>query len=154
MRSALAAMGTCLVLAAGCGGDEDGVDTDAFPAEANAICADYEEKIATIPPPQEDLDEWAAIAGDIGDLLEAGVNKLDALEPPGDLSERYDEWLARKRASPSATRDLQDAEPPRTRSSSPRRSTESSRARAGPTRSRPSSGSTSAPPLRPATSDP
>jgi len=102
-------MGTCLVLAAGCGGDEDGVDTDAFPAEANAICADYEEKIATIPPPQEDLDEWAAIAGDIGDLLEAGVNKLDALEPPGDLSERYDEWLALKRESLSATRDLQDA---------------------------------------------
>ena len=104
-------MGTCLVLAAGCGGDEDGVDTDAFPAEANAICADYEEKIATIPPPQEDLDEWAAIAGDIGDLLEAGVNKLDALEPPGDLSERYDEWLALKRESLSATRDLQDAGP-------------------------------------------
>ena len=104
-------MGTCLVLAAGCGGDEDGGDTDAFPAEANAICADYEEKIATIPPPQEDLDEWAAIAGDIGDLLEAGVNKLDALEPPGDLSERYDEWLALKRESLSATRDLQDAGP-------------------------------------------
>jgi hypothetical protein len=102
-------MGTCLVLAAGCGGDEDGGDTDAFRAEANAICADYEKKIATIPPPQEDLDEWAAIAGDIGDLLEAGVNELDTLEPPGDLSERYDEWLALKRESLSATRDLQDA---------------------------------------------
>lgn len=97
------------MLAAGCGGDEDGGDTDAFRAEANAICADYEEKIATIPPPQEDLDEWAAIAGDIGDLLEAGVNELDALEPPGDLSERYDGWLALKRESLSATRDLQDA---------------------------------------------
>jgi hypothetical protein len=109
MRSALAAVGACLVLAAGCGGDEDGGDTDAFRAEAEAICADYEEKIATIPPPQEDLDEWAAIAGDIGDLLETGVNELDALEPPGDLSERYDEWLSLKRESLSATRDLQDA---------------------------------------------
>jgi hypothetical protein len=102
-------MGACFVLAAGCGGDEDGGDADTFRAEANAICADYEEKIATIPPPQEALDEWTAIAGDIGDLLETGVNELDALEPPGDLSDSYDEWLALKRESLSATRDLQDA---------------------------------------------
>jgi hypothetical protein len=83
-------MGACLVLAGGCGGDEDGGDTDAFRAEANAICADYEEKIATIPPPHDALDEWAAIAGDVGDLLETGVNELDALERPSDLSERYE----------------------------------------------------------------
>jgi hypothetical protein len=103
-------MGTCLVLAAGCGGDEgDDGDADAFRAEANAICADYEEKIAMIPPPQESLDEWAAIAADIGDLLETGVNELDALEPPGDLGERYDEWVALKRESLTATRDLQEA---------------------------------------------
>ena len=102
-------MGTCLVLAAGCGGDDGGGDTDAFRAEANAICAGYEEKIATIPPPQEALDEWAAIAADIGDQLETGVNELDALQPPGDLGERYDEWLALKRESLSATRDLQEA---------------------------------------------
>ena len=103
-------MGTCLVLASGCSGDEgDDGDADAFRAEANAICADYEEKIAMIPPPQEALDEWAAIAADIGDLLETGVNELDALEPPGDLGERYDEWVALKRESLTATRDLQEA---------------------------------------------
>jgi hypothetical protein len=110
MRSALVALGACLVLAAGCGGDDDGDgDSDAFRAEANAICADYEEKIAMIPPPQDALDEWAAIAADIGDLLEAGVNELDALEPPGDLGDSYDEWLALKRRSLEATRDLQEA---------------------------------------------
>lgn len=110
MRSVLTAVGTCLVLAAGCGGDDGGDgDPEAFRADANAICADYEEKIAVIPPPQEALDEWAAIAGDVGDLLETGVNELDALEPPGDLGERYDEWLELKRESLSATRDLQEA---------------------------------------------
>ena len=108
MRSALATAGTCLVLAAACGGS-DGRDEEAFRAEANAICTDYEEKIATIPPPQDALDEWAAIAADIGDLLETGVNELDELEPPGDLGERYDEWLALKRESLEATRDLQEA---------------------------------------------
>jgi hypothetical protein len=109
MRSALAALSVCLLLAAGCGGDDGGGDPEAFQADANAICADYEEKIAAIPPPQEAVDEWAAIAGDVGDLLETGVNELDALEPPGDLGERYDEWLELKRESLSATRDLQEA---------------------------------------------
>ena len=110
MRSVLATAGACLVLAVGCGGDGGGDgDPDAFRAEANAICADYEEKIAVIPPPQEALDEWAAIAADIGDLLETGVNELDALEPPDDLGDPYDEWLALKRGSLSATRDLQEA---------------------------------------------
>ena len=107
MRSSLAAVGTCVVLATGCGGDD--AEADAFRDEANAICAEFEESIAMIPPPQEALDEWAAIAGDVGDILEAGVNELDALDPPGDLGERYDEWLALKRETLSATRDLQDA---------------------------------------------
>ena len=110
MRSALTVLPVSLLLAAGCGGNGGGGgDPEAFRADANAICADYEEKIAVIPPPQEALDEWAAIAGDVGDLLETGVNELDALEPPGDLGERYDEWLELKRESLSATRDLQEA---------------------------------------------
>jgi hypothetical protein len=109
MRSALAAIGASVALAAGCGGDDDGDGEDAFRADANAVCADFEEKIATIPPPQDALDEWAAIAADVGDLLEAGVNELDAIEPPGDLGESYDEWLELKRESLAATRDLQEA---------------------------------------------
>jgi hypothetical protein len=109
MRSTLTAIGAGLVLAAGCGGDDDGGGEDAFRADANAVCADFEEKIAAIPPPQNALDEWAAIAADIGDLLETGVNELDALEPPGDLGESYDEWLELKRESLDATRDLQEA---------------------------------------------
>lgn len=107
MRSVLAAAGTGLVLAAGCGGDDG--DAEEFRAEANAICADYEARIAAVPPPLEDVDEWAAVAGDIADMLEAGVNELDGLDPPGDLGERYDEWIALKRESLEATRDLQDA---------------------------------------------
>ena len=109
MRSALAAVGTCLFLAAGCGGDEGDGDADAFRAEANAVCAEYGPKIAAVPPPLEDPDEWAAIAGDKGDLLEAAVNELRLLEPPDDLGERYDEWLELKGRSLAATRDLQVA---------------------------------------------
>lgn len=103
----LALTAACLLLGSACGGDDG--DAEAFRAEASGICADFEEKIAMIPPPAEDPDEWAAIAADIGDLLETGVNQLDALEPPDDLGERYDEWLALKQESLSATRDLQEA---------------------------------------------
>jgi hypothetical protein len=106
-RVAAIAAWLLLLFVAGCGGDDG--DAEAFRADVNAICAEYEEKIAMIPPPQEALDEWAAIAGDVGDILEAGVNDLDALEAPGDLSEDYDEWLAIKRESLEATRDLQEA---------------------------------------------
>ena len=103
-------MGTGLLLAAGCGGDEsDDGDADAFRAEANAVCANYGPKIAAVPPPLEDPEEWAAIAADKGDLLEAAVNELRTLEPPEGLDERYDEWLDLKGRSLTATRDLQVA---------------------------------------------
>jgi hypothetical protein len=102
-------MGACLVLAAGCAGDENGGDVGAFRADANAICADYGPKIAAVPPPLEDPDEWAAIAADKGDLLETAVNELRALAPPDDLGERYDEWLELKARTLAATRDLQEA---------------------------------------------
>lgn len=102
-------MGTCLVLAAGCGGhDVDEAEVDAFRAEANAICAEHGAKIAAVPPPLEDPEEWAAVAGDKGDFLEVAVNELRALEPPEGLG-GYDDWVELKGNSLEATRDLQVA---------------------------------------------
>lgn len=111
MRITLAALGTCLVLVAGCGGDDgnDGDDEAAeqFRAQANALCADFGAKIRSIPPPLEEDDEWGAIAADIGDLLETGVNELRLLEPPEELADDYEVWLELKERSLGATRDLQ-----------------------------------------------
>jgi hypothetical protein len=111
MRRTLAALGTCLVLVAGCGGNDgdDGDDESAeqFRAQANALCADFGAKIRMIPPPLEEDDEWGAIAADIGDLLETGVNELRLLEPPEELAEDYGRWLNLKERSLGATRDLQ-----------------------------------------------
>ncbi|HET9242961.1 MAG TPA: hypothetical protein VFN99_05920, partial [Gaiella sp.] len=90
-------MGTCLVLVAACGGDDlDEAEAEAFRADANAICAEYGPKIAAVPPPLEDPEEWAAVAGDKGDLLEVAVNELSLLEPPEPLREEYEDWLALK----------------------------------------------------------
>jgi hypothetical protein len=97
----------CLALAA-CGGDED-ASSDEFLSQANAICADYGPKIAAIPPPVEDLDEWAAIAADMSDQLEASVNELRLLEPPGDLADGFGDWIGIRSEILAAMRGVQDA---------------------------------------------
>lgn len=108
MKNALAPLvAALLLLGAACGGEENGADE--FRAQADAICADYGPRIAAVPPPLEDADEWAAIAGDIGDLLEAAVNELRGLEPPSDLGADYGEWVALKEEVLTQTRALQEA---------------------------------------------
>ena len=109
MRATLAALAACFALAsAACGGDGDDGEAE-FLAQVNAVCADYGPKLALIPPPAEDPDEWAAIGADMADLLEASVNELRLLEPPGDLDEDYGDWLALRGEMPTAMRDVQIA---------------------------------------------
>lgn len=108
MRGTLAALASCLVLAvAGCGGDGD--DNDEFVANVNAVCAEYGPKLALIPPPAEDVDEWAAIGADLADLLEASANELRLLEPPAGANDEYAEWLTLRSELATAMRDVQSA---------------------------------------------
>ena len=110
MRTTLTALGTCLVLGlAACAGGDDGEAATEFRAQANAICADYGPKIAVLAPPLEDVDEWAAIAADKADLLEAAVNGLRQLEPPDDLAESFGAWVTLKADALATTRELQNA---------------------------------------------
>lgn len=108
MRYTLGAIGICFLPAA-CAGGEDGGGEEEFLPEANAICANYGPKIAAIPPPLEDDDEWAAIAADMGDQLEASVNELQQLEPPADLEDDYSTWVALRADILTAMRSVQDA---------------------------------------------
>jgi hypothetical protein len=111
MRTTLTALlaASLLALAVACGGDGDSEDETTFQAEANAICADYGPKLELLAPPIEDEDEWAAIAADMGDLLEASVNELRLLEPPDDLSDDYAEWLDLRAQLLTTVRDVQTA---------------------------------------------
>jgi hypothetical protein len=104
---ALAVLCTCLVLAS-CGGD-DGGGSDEFVQQANAICAEYGPKIAAIPPPLEDIDEWGAVGADIGDQLEASVNELRLVQPPDDLADQYSEWVGLRADLLTEMRGVQDA---------------------------------------------
>jgi hypothetical protein len=106
-RLALALLCTCLVVAS-CGGDGDEGSAE-FVQQANAICANYGPKIAAIPPPAEDIDEWGAVGADIGDQLEASVNELRLLEPPDDLADEYSEWVGLRANLLTEMRGVQDA---------------------------------------------
>jgi hypothetical protein len=81
--------GCALVLAAaGCSGGGD----DDFAAEANAVCADYDERIAAIETPA-DLDALSRSAEEIAALIQEGTAALGELEPPEDLADGFGEWL-------------------------------------------------------------
>ena len=97
----------CLALAS-CGGDEDG-GSDAFLQQANAICAEYGPRIAAVPPPSEDIDEWGAVGADLGDQLEASVNELRLIEPSDELAEQYSKWVGLRADLLSEMRGVQDA---------------------------------------------
>ena len=107
IRVALALLCACLLLAS-CGGDE-GEGSDEFLQQANAICAEYGPRIAAIPPPLEDIDEWGAVGADIGDQLEASVNELRLLEPSDELADSYSEWVALRAYLLTEMRGVQDA---------------------------------------------
>lgn len=111
MKIALTTLGaTLLLILAACGGDESEGEGEAeFLARVNAICANYGPKLALIPPPAELNDEWAAVGGDMGDLLEASVNELRLLEPPESLSKEYLDWLALRSEMAVAMREVQVA---------------------------------------------
>ena len=106
-RAALASLCACLALVS-CGGDEGG-GSDEFLEQANAICAEYGPRIAAIPPPLEDIDEWGAVGADIGDQLEASVNELRLLEPSDDLAKEYSEWVGLRADLLTEMRGVQDA---------------------------------------------
>jgi hypothetical protein len=105
-RVAMALLCACLALAS-CGGDEEG--SDEFLQQANAICAEYGPRIAAIPPPLEDIDEWGAVGADIGDHLEASVNELRLLDPPEDLADQYSEWVGLRAELLTEMRGVQDS---------------------------------------------
>src|SRR5687768_1355563 len=106
-RVALALLCACLVLAS-CGGDED-EGSDEFLQQANAICAEYGPRIAAVPPPSEDIDEWGAVGADIGDQLEASVNELRLLNPSDELADQYSEWVALRADLLTEMRGVQEA---------------------------------------------
>ena len=88
MSRARAAWCALLLATAGCSGGSG----DDFAQQANAVCADYDERIAAVETPA-DLNALAGSAEEIAGLIEEGTIALRGLEPPADLAEGFGKWL-------------------------------------------------------------
>ena len=111
MRAALLVLVLAVpVLVAACGGgdDEGGgrerLSKTELVERANAICSDFDKRVEEIQKKYEaritgfedekSLDALAEFAGESRSTVEDGVEELRELEPPEDLEDRYDAWLA------------------------------------------------------------
>ena len=81
------------LVAAACGGGGDRLSEGEFRERANAVCADYEQQIDALSEPTspEEVERFAARATQ---LARSGVGELRELEPPEELDDEYDRFLA------------------------------------------------------------
>jgi hypothetical protein len=108
IRAALAA--GILVLLSACGGDgsEDRLSAEEFRDQANAICAEYDEKISALEAPgsPEDIPGYVE---EVIPLVEEGLAELRALNPPEEFEEDYETMLDETEKSIPAARALSAA---------------------------------------------
>lgn len=81
-------------IAAACGGSDDsessGLSAEEFRSQADAICAKYDEQTDAIAAPGGP-DEVEAYFTEVIPIQQQQLTELQALEPPEDLSARFDE---------------------------------------------------------------
>lgn len=79
---------------AGCAGTaEERLSRDEFVAEATAICTRAEERLDELDVPTG-VDELEAYARDAREITAEGVDDLRALEPPEELEDGFERYLA------------------------------------------------------------
>jgi hypothetical protein len=95
---------------AGCGGGGSGerLSEEEFREQANAICADYNEKIADLGTPTSPADIPDFVDRGIP-LIEDGIAELRELNPPEDLAEDFDRMLDEVEKGIPAARRLSEA---------------------------------------------
>lgn len=79
-----------VALVAGCGGGSDKLSHDEFVDRANAICADYNQRIGALGTPNS-LDEVVSFAQNARTIAQEDVGKFKDLSPP---DEDRDNWKA------------------------------------------------------------
>jgi hypothetical protein len=107
-RAALAAC--VLVLLSACGGDGSGdrLSEEQFREQANAICAEFDEKISALETPgsPEDIPGYVE---EVIPLVEEGLAELRALNPPEEFEEDYETMLDETAKAIPAGRALSEA---------------------------------------------
>jgi len=93
--------------AAGCGGD-DRLTREELVEEADATCADFDQRIEEIDEPEspEDIEGYVQ---EIRPIVEEGTDELDALQPPEELEDDYDQWIQETRSAIDMLDELEEA---------------------------------------------
>lgn len=108
----LALVASAAFAAAGCGGDGGGsgdrLSAAEFREAANAICAEYDQKIQELGEP-ESLEDLTEFIGRAIPIIEEGFKKLDELQPPEELEADWDRATEVNAENLQLTKDLQAA---------------------------------------------
>lgn len=107
-RLVLLAAVLVLALAGGCGGGGDRLSREELIEDADAICADFDQQIDDVEEPQsvEDIERYVQ---EIRPIVEEGTDELAELEPPEELEEEYDDWIAATRSGLGRFDELEEA---------------------------------------------
>lgn len=109
----LALLGSAALVAAGCGGGSGGAGGDRLSAAefrqaADAICAEYDQRIQDLGEP-ESLEDLTEFIGRAIPVIEEGFNKLEELQPPEELEADWDRAMEVNAENLQLTKDLQAA---------------------------------------------
>ncbi|MEX2464265.1 MAG: hypothetical protein WD428_00155 [Gaiellaceae bacterium] len=107
----LALVASAALAAAGCGGgggSGDRLTAAEFRQAADAICAEYDQKIQDLGEP-ESLEDLTAFIGRAIPIIEEGFNKLEELQPPEELEADWNRAMEVNAENLQLTKDLQAA---------------------------------------------
>jgi hypothetical protein len=94
--------------AAGCGGGDDRLTREELVEEADATCADFDQRIEEINEPESPADIERYVQ-EIRPIVEEGTDELDALQPPEELEDEYDQWIQETRSAIDMFDELEEA---------------------------------------------
>jgi hypothetical protein len=105
--AAAASVAASLSLAA-CGGGDEGLSREEFLSEADSICAEYDQRVDEIDEPQS-IDDVERYADEAKPVIEDGMAELRALEPPDELEQQWDDYVASSEESVEYLDQLREA---------------------------------------------
>ena len=94
--------------AAGCGGGGDRLTREQLVEEADATCREFDQRVEEVDEP-ESLDDVERYIQEIRPIVEEGTDELDALEPPEELEDDYDQWIEETRSAVDRFDELEEA---------------------------------------------
>jgi hypothetical protein len=97
-----------LVACGGTDGSGERLSEEEFRQQANAICMEYNERIADLGTPTSPADIPGYVERGIP-IIEEGLAKLRELDPPEDMADDYDRMLDETEKAIPAARQLSEA---------------------------------------------